>query len=116
MKQPVLCLTMLFAVLLFSGCSASSEPELGNYIVAKEEQRILVAKHISAKDAESKTIADLQKSNIELINYIVEDSELYHSLHIGDKVKVTPQSDDKGQYVVMQSDPPQIIAREIAIE
>ncbi|MDQ0887904.1 putative NUDIX family phosphoesterase [Paenibacillus sp. V4I9] len=113
MKKLVLGVALTLAVCVFSGCSASSEAEKGNYIIAKEEQRILVAKQISKKDAESKTFATFKKSNIELVYYIVEDSQLYNELRVGEKVNVTPKTNDKGEYIVIQSDPPQIVAGEI---
>ncbi|WP_171647341.1 hypothetical protein [Paenibacillus phytorum] len=51
MKNLVLVVALAITVCVHSGCSASSEDEKGNYIIAKEEQRILVAKQISKKDA-----------------------------------------------------------------
>lgn len=101
---------MLLFVCVLVGCSASSEAKKGNYIIAKEDNRILVAKQVSLKDAESKSFATLKKNNIELIYYIVEDSELYNELRVGEEVNVNPKTNDKGKYVVMQSDPPQIVA------
>ena len=59
---------------MLSGCSDSSEAEKGNYIIAKEKQRILVAKHITRNDAENKSFADFKKSDVEFVNYIVEDA------------------------------------------
>lgn len=113
MKKFVLGVALALAVYVLSGCSASSEAEKGNYIIAKEEQKILVAKQISRKDAESKTFAALKKSNVELVYYIVEDSQLYNELRVGEKVNVTPKTNDKGEYVVTDSYPPQIVAGEI---
>lgn len=81
------------------GCSASPEAKKGDYIISKEDQRILVAKNISKKDSENKTFADFRKNNIELINYIVEDTQLYNELRVGEKVNVTPKTNDKGEYV-----------------
>ncbi|WP_222125586.1 DUF3221 domain-containing protein [Paenibacillus sp. Y412MC10] len=98
---------------MFSGCSASPEAKKGDYIISKGDQRILVAKNISQKDSENKSFADFRKNNIELINYIVEDTQLYNELRIGEKVNVTPKTNDKGEYVVMKSDPPLIIAGQI---
>ncbi|CAI6087542.1 hypothetical protein COHCIP112018_05579 [Cohnella sp. JJ-181] len=48
-----------------------------------------------------------------MVYYIVEDAQVYAEVEIGDKVKVTPKTNDKGEYVVMQSDPPQIVAGKI---
>lgn len=110
MKKSVLGALILSVVL--SGC-VSAEAEKGDYIIAKEEQRILVAKQVSRKDAESKSFATLKKNNAELIYYIVEDSQLYNVLRVGEEVNVTPKTNDKGEYVVMQSDPPQVVAGEI---
>ncbi|GGD85402.1 DUF3221 domain-containing protein [Paenibacillus nasutitermitis] len=113
MRKSVLGAALALAICMLSGCSASSEAEKGNYIISKEDQRILVAKNISRKDSENKTFAALKENNVELINYIVEDSKLYNDLKVGEKVHVTPKTSDKGEYIVMQSDPPQIIAGEI---
>ncbi|MGG4132187.1 DUF3221 domain-containing protein [Paenibacillus illinoisensis] len=113
MRRLVLGAALVLALCVFSGCSASPEAKKGDYIISKEDQRILVAKNISKKDSESKTFADFRKNNIELINYIVEDTQLYNELRVGEKVNVTPNTNDKGEYVVMQSDPPQIIAGQI---
>ncbi|WP_181469874.1 DUF3221 domain-containing protein [Paenibacillus sp. MDMC362] len=113
MRRLALGAALVLALCMFSGCSASPEAKKGDYIISKEEQRILVAKNISKKDSESKTFADLKKNNIEIINYIVEDSQLYNELRIGEKVNVTPKTNDKGEYVVMKSDPPQIRAGQI---
>jgi predicted NUDIX family phosphoesterase len=112
-KKLVLGITLALVFYVLSGCSASPEAEKGNYIIAKAEQRILVAKDISRNDAEKKTFADFKRSKVELVNYIVEDAQLYKELMIGDKVNVTPKTDDNGLYVVMQSDPPQIVAGKI---
>ncbi|WP_029192534.1 DUF3221 domain-containing protein [Paenibacillus harenae] len=101
---------------ILSGCSVSSDVQKGNYIISKEDQRILVANNISQKDFESKNFAALKKNNVELINYIIEDAQLYNELQVGDKVKVTPRTNDNGEYVVMQSYPPQIVAGDIAIQ
>ncbi|MDQ0116744.1 hypothetical protein [Paenibacillus harenae] len=68
---------------------------------------------ISWKDAESKTFDALKKNDVEFVNYIVEDAQLYNELAIGEKVNVTPKTNDKGQYTIMQSDPPQIVAGKI---
>ncbi|MEK4978764.1 DUF3221 domain-containing protein [Bacillus sp. FSL K6-6540] len=113
LRTLVLGAALVLAICMISGCSASPEAKKGDYIISKEGQRILVAKNISKKDSESKTFAELKKSNIELINYIVEDSQLYNELLIGEKVHVTPKTNDKGEYVVMKSDPPQIKAGQI---
>lgn len=67
----------------------------------------------SIYDAENKSFADFKKSNVEFVNYIVEDAQLYNELVIGEKVNVTPKTNEKGEYVVMQSDPPQIVAGKI---
>jgi hypothetical protein len=112
-KKLILGIILLFALYVLSGCSASIGAEKGDYIIAKEEQGILVAKHISRNDADNKTFADFKKSNVELVNYIVEDAQLYNELAIGEKVNVTPKTNDNGEYVVMQSDPPQIVAGKI---
>ncbi|GIP43607.1 hypothetical protein J45TS6_20660 [Paenibacillus sp. J45TS6] len=113
MRKLVLGLALVFAICILSGCNASPEATKGDYIISKEDQRILVAKNITQKDSESKTFAEFKKNNIELINYIVEDTQLYNELEIGEKVNVTPKTNDKGEYTVMQSDPPQIIAGQI---
>jgi hypothetical protein len=115
LKKKKLGLGIAFALALYvlSSCSSSSEAEKGNYIIAKEEQKILVARHISRNDAENKTLTDFKKNNVELINYIVEDAQLYNELAIGEKVNVIPKTNDKGEYVVMQSNPPQIVAGKI---
>ncbi|WP_171647339.1 hypothetical protein [Paenibacillus phytorum] len=43
----------------------------------------------------------------------MEDSQLYNELRVGEKVNVNPKTNDKGEYIVMQSNPPQIVAGEI---
>lgn len=108
-------LGVTFAVLyVLSGCSASSPAsEKGDYVIAKEEQRILVAKNISSSEAESHIYSELKKRDVEMVYYIVEDEQLYNEVAIGDKVKVAPKTNDKGEYVVMKSDPPQIVAGKI---
>jgi hypothetical protein len=113
MKKLVLGVGLVLAIYLFSGCFASSEAKKGNYIIGKEEQRILVAKDISWKDAKIKTFEALKKNDVDLVIYIVEDAQLYKELAIGEKVNVTPKANDKGEYVVMQSNPPQIVAGKI---
>jgi hypothetical protein len=59
------------------------------------------------------TFADFKKNDVELVNYIVEDSRLYDELKVGEAVNVTPKTNDNGEYVVMQSYPPQIVAGDI---
>lgn len=113
LRKLVLVAALVLAICMLSGCSASPQAKKGGYIISKEDQRILVAKNISKKDSESKTFADLKKNNIELINYIIEDSQLYNELRVGEKVNVTPKTNEKGEYVVMKSDPPQIRAGQI---
>ncbi|WP_454191132.1 DUF3221 domain-containing protein [Paenibacillus sp. Marseille-Q7038] len=113
MRKLVLGVTLVLAICILNGCNASPEATKGDYIISKEDQKILVAKNITQKDSESKTFADLKKNNVELINYIVEDTQLYNELQIGERVKVTPKTNDKGEHAVMQSDPPQIIAGQI---
>lgn len=113
MRSLVLGAALVLVLCVFSGCSASTEAKKGDYIISKEDQKVLVAKNISKKDSENKTLADFRKNNIELINYIVEDTQLYNELRVGEKVNVTPKTNDKGEYVVMESDPPQIIAGQI---
>ncbi|MDQ0874253.1 hypothetical protein QFZ77_002912 [Paenibacillus sp. V4I3] len=112
MKKLVLGVTLVLVLCMISGCNASSEAEKGNYIISKEDQRILVAKNISRKDSESNFTA-LKNNKVEFVNYIVEDSQLYNELRVGEKVNVTPKTNDKGEYIVMQSDPPQIVADKI---
>ncbi|MDQ0878850.1 hypothetical protein QFZ77_007509 [Paenibacillus sp. V4I3] len=112
MKKLVLGVTFVLVLCMHSGCSTSSEAEKGNYIISKEDQRILVAKNISRKDSES-NYATLKNNKVEFVNYIVEDSQLYNELRVGEKVNVTPKTNDKGEYAVMQSDPPQIVADKI---
>lgn len=113
MRKLVLGLALVLALCILSGCKASPEATKGDYIISKEDQKILVAKNITQKDSESKTFTELKKNNIELINYIVEDAQLYNELEVGEKVNVTPKTNAKGEYAVMQSDPPQIIAGQI---
>jgi len=113
LKKFILGVALVIFVCVFTGCSSSSEGKKGNYIIAKEEQKILVAKDISWKDAESMDFEAFKKNDIELINYIVEDTLLYNELAIGESVHVTPKTNDKGEYVVMQSYPPQIVAGKI---
>ncbi|WP_160031488.1 DUF3221 domain-containing protein [Paenibacillus sp. An7] len=113
MRKLVIGVALALAICIFSGCNASLEATKADYIISKEDQSILVAKNITQKDSESKTFTELKKNNIELITYIVEDTQLYNELEIGEKVNVTPKTNDKGEYAVMQSDPPQIIAGQI---
>lgn len=113
MRKLVIGLALVLAICMLSGCGASPEATNGDYIISKEDHNILVANNITQKDFESKTFSELKKNNIELINYIVEDIKLYNELKIGERVNVTPKTNDKGEYVVMQSDPPQIIAGQI---
>jgi hypothetical protein len=113
LKKSILGVALVFVVCVLSGCSASLEAKKGDYIISKGEQRILVAMQISRKDADNKTFATLKKSNVELVNYIVEDSQIYNELKVREEVKVTPKTNDKGEFVVMQSDPPQIVAGKI---
>lgn len=72
-----------------------------------------MANGITRKEAESSTFAALKENDVELINYIVEDSQLYNELEIGEEVIVTPKANEKGEYIVMKSYPPQIVAGEI---
>ncbi|MGO4547886.1 DUF3221 domain-containing protein [Paenibacillus sp. 2TAB23] len=116
MRKLTIGAATVLAICLLSGCSVSSEAKKGNYIISKEDQRVLVANQISQKDSETKTFAALKKNNVELINYIVEDIKLYNELKEGDRVIVTPETDDTGVYVVMQSYPPQIVAGEIEVQ
>ncbi|OME76899.1 hypothetical protein BK120_27525 [Paenibacillus sp. FSL A5-0031] len=113
LKKLVLGVALLIFVCVFAGCSSSSDDKKGNYIIAKEEQKILVAKDISWKDAENMDFETFKKNDIELINYIVEDTLLYNELAIGESVTITPKTNDNGEYVVMQSYPPQIVAGKI---
>lgn len=106
-----LILTLLICIL--SGCNAAPETGYGDFIISKEDQRILVAKKISQEDAASKTHAEMKQDNIEIINYIVEDIELYNELEPGEQVYVTPKTSTNGAYIVMKSDPPQIVAGRI---
>lgn len=106
-----LILTLLMCVL--SGCNAAFETDDGDFIISKDDQRILVAKNISQEDAANKSYADLKQENTEIINYIVEDIELYNDLKPGEQVNVTPKMSDDGTYIVMKSDPPQIVAGQI---
>ncbi|SFB04586.1 Protein of unknown function [Cohnella sp. OV330] len=113
-KMIILGATLWIVLCMISGCSASSpEAEKGDYVIDKEEQKILVATDISSNDAENHTFFDLKKRHVEMVYYIVEDAQLYNEVTIGDKVKITPKTNDKGEYVVMQSDPPQVIAGKI---
>ncbi|WP_422661174.1 DUF3221 domain-containing protein [Paenibacillus sp. EC2-1] len=107
----VLVLTLLISIL--SGCNAAPETGYGDFIISKEDQRILVAKKVSQEDAASKTHDELKQDNIEIINYIVEDLELYNELEAGEQVNVTPKTSANGAYIVMKSDPPQIVAGQI---
>jgi hypothetical protein len=72
-----------------------------------------VANNITRNDMKNKNMADFKKSHVELINYIVEDAQLYNQLEVGEKVNVTPKTNERGDYVVMDSDPPQIVAGKI---
>lgn len=110
MKKLVMSLVLILSML--SGCNAPSEAAKGNYIISKEDERILVAKNIFRKESES-DFADLKKKNVELVYYIVEDSQLYNELRVGEKVNVMPKTNENGEYVVMKSDPPQIVAGKI---
>ncbi|WP_271755152.1 DUF3221 domain-containing protein [Cohnella sp. JJ-181] len=113
-KKIILGIALAVALCVLSSCRASSpEAEVGDYVINKEEQKILVAKDISSNDAESHNFSDLKKRHVEMVYYIVEDAQVYAEVEIGDKVKVTPKTNDKGEYVVMQSDPPQIVAGKI---
>ncbi|WP_424767543.1 hypothetical protein [Paenibacillus sp. sgz302251] len=58
----------------------------------------------------------LRNNNVELVNYIVEDSQVYNELKVGDAVNVTPKTNDNGEYVLMQSNPVQIVADKIEKE
>ncbi|MEV5024838.1 DUF3221 domain-containing protein [Paenibacillus sp. LPE1-1-1.1] len=112
MKKLVMGLALALILCMLSGCNAPSEAAKGNYIIDKEDERILVAKNISRKESES-DFAALKKNNVELVYYIVDESQLYNELRVGEKVNVTPKTNENGEYVVMQSDPPQIVAGKI---
>lgn len=111
-KRFVFALILTLLICVLSGCNAASETGYGDFIISKDDQRILVAKKISQEDAANKSYADL-KENTEIINYIVEDLELYNDLKPGEQVNVTPKMSDDGTYIVMKSDPPQIVAGQI---
>ncbi|BBI32116.1 DUF3221 domain-containing protein [Cohnella abietis] len=118
MKKTTVGIVLALFVCVLAACSSSPEALKGNYIIAKQEQErsILVAKDISWKDAKRKTFADFRKNNVELVFYIVEDSQLFDDLKVGEAVKVTPKANENGEYIVMQSDPPQIVAGKIERE
>ncbi|CAM4411016.1 hypothetical protein FHS16_001050 [Paenibacillus endophyticus] len=115
MRKFALGAVIILAICMLSVCT-SSEAKKGNYIISKEDQRVLVANRISQKDSETKTFAALKKNNVQLINYIIEDIALYNELREGDRVIVTPETNGTGLYVVMQSYPPQIVAGEIVVQ
>lgn len=115
MRKLVIGVTLLFLLCTLSGCEIFWKSEIGDYILQKEKDRILVAKNISREDADH-PFADLREKKVNLIHYIVEDSELLEQLEVGDKVKVTPKVNEEGFYLVRQSDPPQIIAGKIERE
>ena len=108
---------MMLFVLLFtlSGCQIFSANEIGDYVILKEEERILVAENILREEADH-SLADLREKKVKVIQYMVEDSKLIDEIEVGDKVKVTPKVNEEGFYLVRQSDPPQIIAGKIEIE
>jgi hypothetical protein len=112
LKKLAFGIVLALTLSIFSGCSVLSKAEKGNYIISKEGHNILVANEITLKAAKSKSFTELKKSNIDIISYIIEDSQLYNELVVGEKVIVTPKSSN-GLIVVMQSDPPQIVADDI---
>ncbi|MBM7568583.1 DUF3221 domain-containing protein [Paenibacillus sacheonensis] len=113
MKKAALGIVTFLLFVVLNGCRISPEAGTGDYIIAKDEQRILVAKNISRADAANQTLADLREKHVEVIAYILEDAGLYDELEVGNRVKVTPKTTDKGEYIVMQSDPPQIVAGKV---
>ncbi|MFS0869055.1 DUF3221 domain-containing protein [Paenibacillus xylanilyticus] len=115
MRKPVIGAIVLTLLCSLSGCYFFSANETGDYIILKEEERILVAENIPQEEADS-NLAALREKKIKVISYIVEDTELYEQLEVGDKVKVSPKVNEEGFYVVGQSDPPQIVAGKIEIE
>lgn len=115
MRKSVIGVTLLVLLCTLSGCQVFSTSEVGDYILQKEDDRILVAENISREDADQ-PFGDLREKKVTLIHYIVEDSELLEQLEVGDKVKITPKVNEEGFYHVRQSDPPQIIAGGIEIE
>lgn len=115
MRKSLIGVTLLVLLCTLNGCQVFSTSEVGDYILQKEEDRILVAENISREDADH-SFGDLREKKVTIIHYIVEDSELLEQLEVGDKVKITPKVDEEGFYTVKQSDPPQIIAGRIERE
>ncbi|KRE34420.1 hypothetical protein [Paenibacillus sp. Soil522] len=115
-------IVLLIAVVgLLIGCSNQSEK--GDYIIGKDIgnvndgniSMILVAKNIS-EDSKTKSISDFRKDETDLMYYHIEDANLYEDLNVGERVSVEPKTshlDGQEVYLVMQSDPPQVVAGKI---
>lgn len=114
---------LLIAVVgLLNGCSNQSEK--GDYIIGKDIgnvndsniSMILVAKNISEEESKTKSQSDFMKEGTDLMYYHIEDVNLYEDLNVGERVSIeakTFKKDGEDVSIVMESNPPQVVAGKI---
>ena len=107
---------------MLNGCSNQSEK--GDYIIGKDIgnvndsniSMILVAKNISQEESKTKSQSDFMKEGTDLMYYHIEDVNLYEDLNVGERVSIeakTFKKDGEDVSIVMESNPPQVVAGKI---
>jgi molybdopterin-biosynthesis enzyme MoeA-like protein len=92
--------------------SVATTVDTGDFIIQKDNHRILVASNISESEI-TKSVSDLRKNKTKLVWYSISENKLYEDLTIGEQVTVKPKTfmqDGKEMSLVLTSDPPIIDA------
>lgn len=98
--------------------SAANVGDIGDFIIRKENNRILVASNISERDVKTE-LSRLMEKRTKLVWYTVDDLKLVEDIHVGEKVTVKPKTfifDGKEVSIIADSYPQQAAAGEILRE